>query len=969
MRSITFKINLKNQIKGTLLTPAEEDVFASTHHSWLSTGGIAGLPAIYGKHGDTFTLHGQQAAYLKRMIEQQRIFDIELYIPPQESPEPEELSENTLYLVEQKDDSRPTHGIYAAYEGSFYLGGNVGKFNNDHIRIRGVGIHVIGNYVYRLYGKTTAFGNNRESLVFDRIDLSSQNPEPEILHEDIDDLNSDSVKELSYHDGLFYATIANHLYSFNPSTFEFDQLSFNSNYTNFAFHDGDMFTINNGDIIQVDTETGQTLPNSEVQITIDVYSVEYSTSMCFHQGDLYAVLGLYDENDNHDRYICEINPTTGVGSIIQRVGNVSALSVYDNRFVIQMGTRDEPIDFGVGSEELQNSGLYVYSVDLSEITEIHVDSIKRLRSSAGVAKNPENGMLYSATTERFEDPEDDYTIYKLKLNQYNPITKETTEIPFSNYYNTVVRLRRKDFIQDGNNDMYDVGNVLNTDLFPGISYTHTQQEEFLWDGESFDIEDFPMDGEIKDGSKWFGEGSTYFTNFYPGFFIMAAHNISIDHFFTTGNNGADGDGNVSASHSTITNNGQLYSTFRKSIWNAGDPAIHQMIIVRGDGENIKHIINEDTNSGYQCISNLQGIDRIYYVVVSTYDFIGEEGTMPHSSQLNAITARISNILFDGENDPDSLEDFLATLNQDHANVIDNIDNLYLFTDSAISDSGGDSIYYSGGFNEVHALAYVGNNELILAGDQRNNKGIIMKVNIEDGTIKPLHTSLAINNDWEHELTDMEYHNGVLYGVTGETTIAIIDPETGVITNEFFKKFEDAVSFTDGEARPWSIHSFEGKLYTLFHDDDSNRYIGILNPDTFVISNESEIRIQDRYRLSSGPKPNDISLGRANENFYEFNGWYWDDEGANNWILYFDKRIESIIPITTQNIQIEWCFRNELNRLDQNSSPWSPVGQINAVQYEGNDVEIFFHQQFEEEAVLRIKYKDDNSGKWVFAEYD
>lgn len=964
MHEIKFRVNLLHN--GNYFQNSQELNEVAATKSILVPGYLAGNPKLVKKHGETFTLRGHQATYMKRMIELGIIQNIEVDIETPLLPEPEESPGNTLYLVEQRDNSRPTHGIYAAYEGSFYLGGNLGKFNNDRIRIRGVGIHVIGNYVYRLYGKTTAFGNNRETLVFDRIDLSSQNPEPEILHEDTDELNSSSVQELSYNDGLFYASISNSLYSFNPSTFEFNHISFDNNYASFAFDDGNMFAINDGDIIQVDTETGQTLPDSEVQITINGYSVGNSTSMIFYEGNLYAILSLEDTDNLNDRYICEINPTTGATSIIKRVGNVSALSMHDSHFIIQLGTRDEPIDFGTESEELMNSGLYMYSVDLSGLTEIHVDAVKRLRSNAGVAKNPDNGMIYSVTNERFEDPEDNHTIYKLKLNQYNPATKETTDILLSNYYNTVVRLRRKDYIQDGHLDMYDNANVLNTDLFPGITYTHTQQDGFSWDGGEFDIEDFPMDGEIRDGSRWFGEGSTYFTNFYPGFFIMAAHDISIDHFFTTGNNGADGNGDVIKTHETVTNNGQLYSTFRKSIWNAGDPAIHQLMIVRGDGAGINHIINEDTNSGYQCISNLQGIDRIYYVVVSTYDFDSTEGTMPHSSQLGAITARISNILFDGGNNPDSLEDFLATLNLDHANIIDNIDNSYIFTDSA-----GNSVYYSGGFNDAHALAYVGNNELILAGDQSDdNQGIILKINIEDGTVKPLHTSLAINSDWEHRLTDMEYHNGVLYGVTGNSTIAIIDHETGVITNEFFKKFDDQVSFSGGEeeARPWSIHSFDGKLYTLFKNDNSDEFFGILNPDTFVISNESETYVRERYRLSSGPRPNDISLGRANEDFYEFNGWYWESDGENNYILEIDRLLEST-PITTENIHIEWCFRDDLNRLDQNNSPWSTVSQINSVEYEGNYIEIIFNQQFENEAVLRMKYKNDNSGKWVFAQYD
>jgi uncharacterized delta-60 repeat protein len=109
-------------------------------------------------------------------------------------------------------------------------------------------------------------------------------------------------------------------------------------------------------------------------------------------------------------------------------------------------------------------------------------------------------------------------------------------------------------ISDGARDMFDGGLYINTDLnqpYPinnnssSLPFTHSVM--FFSDsseGIDFAIYDISTDNYnydfmLKDGlvvttNSFFGTGSSYFTNMYPGLFVMAADNISIDEFSLTG---------------------------------------------------------------------------------------------------------------------------------------------------------------------------------------------------------------------------------------------------------------------------------------------------------------------------------------------------------------------------------------------------------------------------------------------------
>jgi len=174
------------------------------------------------------------------------------------------------------------------------------------------------------------------------------------------------------------------------------------------------------------------------------------------------------------------------------------------------------------------------------------------------------------------------------------------------------------FIFDGGNDMYDVGNFLNTDLAIQIPYT---------------------DGVILPSDVEFGPGSEYFTVKYDGVFIMVATNISIDTFEITGNNGADGLGSVDGAVLSTTVNGQLYTIFTKRVYGTSDSTINHIIIVPGNGTGINHTFSANTDNDLHTVTGLSSVKELYYVLVSSYP----SGYLTDTDIINVANAFLTNV--------------------------------------------------------------------------------------------------------------------------------------------------------------------------------------------------------------------------------------------------------------------------------------------------------------------------------------
>src|SRR5690606_11785715 len=92
-------------------------------------------------------------------------------------------------------------------------------------------------------------------------------------------------------------------------------------------------------------------------------------------------------------------------------------------------------------------------------------------------------------------------------------------------------------------------------------------------------EDFIMDGVVYTGasSSVFGTSSSYFTNLYPGLFVLSAQNLDINEFEINGDLGADGGGDMD--NYFFEYNG--YGVFVKKVYNTKDPSVNHIIIVNG----------------------------------------------------------------------------------------------------------------------------------------------------------------------------------------------------------------------------------------------------------------------------------------------------------------------------------------------------------------------------------------------------
>lgn len=179
------------------------------------------------------------------------------------------------------------------------------------------------------------------------------------------------------------------------------------------------------------------------------------------------------------------------------------------------------------------------------------------------------------------------------------------------YFNDV----GNDDISDGGDDMYDGANEINTNLSNLIPYTHTQMTDPpVNDNNQALFEDFIMDGTVELGDSYFGAGSSYFTNCYPGLFVMVASGVTVDYFEIVGNLGSDGDGNADLFDYTLSFGGKDYSVYCKRVWDAGDPSVNHVYIVDTIDANIVHTADLSTDDDDDKIDVLSGVTQIHYLL-------------------------------------------------------------------------------------------------------------------------------------------------------------------------------------------------------------------------------------------------------------------------------------------------------------------------------------------------------------------
>ena len=209
-------------------------------------------------------------------------------------------------------------------------------------------------------------------------------------------------------------------------------------------------------------------------------------------------------------------------------------------------------------------------------------------------------------------------------------------------------------ISNSNFDMYDGANYYNTDLTQlydniagddgdndlSIPSTHTQMTNDVADNpeDSMGYAYIPSnpDGSVEDGTSYFGAGSSYFTNMYPGMFVLVATGVNVDEFSITGNIGADGDTTYAVDVLSLTSNGKSYSVFVKTVEaesnedeDDDETAPTHLIIVPGNSDGITHLYDESTSYDDHTVQGISGRTELYTLTVSKKDgtlFATEEYT-------------------------------------------------------------------------------------------------------------------------------------------------------------------------------------------------------------------------------------------------------------------------------------------------------------------------------------------------------
>lgn len=200
-------------------------------------------------------------------------------------------------------------------------------------------------------------------------------------------------------------------------------------------------------------------------------------------------------------------------------------------------------------------------------------------------------------------------------------------------------------ITDGGIDMYDNGNILNTNLSnsyanvrlggyatrlaTSLQYTHTKQSTTTFS--------FTGNGTVNSGTSWFGAGSSYFTNLYPGMFVMVATEMTgVTEFSVSGNIGVDGGGLLTTDDYTLSVGGTTYSIYRKSIYNTTDPSINHIFIIPGDGAGVTH--SWDTSRQWDD-NVIQGINvsYLYYLLIAKRN--ATTGTLLSNSEATSVITK------------------------------------------------------------------------------------------------------------------------------------------------------------------------------------------------------------------------------------------------------------------------------------------------------------------------------------------
>jgi hypothetical protein len=329
----------------------------------------------------------------------------------------------------------------------------------------------------------------------------------------------------------------------------------------------------------------------------------YSENEIFYDDGLGVLIGGLGGTVNYDTGFWEITTTSGVTSGYEITIDYSTSLVGNQIDKYNLSSIWSPInynevDYDVVIDEIKydyENDLIVYRKDsFGNLVDCTYESINYFSESYG---NP------------------------IKDFQWGNGQKNWGYGPSIFYFNDVSLT--SDDIYDGGLGMYDNGNTLNTDLGQ-IPYTHSQMVSPPVDLLRQASESYFLYESIETvGDLYLGIGSIYFTNLYPGMFVFAATNVSVNSFFIDGGVGADCSSDIDSYTQTYTIGVNTYTAFVKRYFNytTDKPSINHILIVNGDGSGVTHdYTSGGCDSDFDEISNLvfNGVNTIYYLNLSQY---------------------------------------------------------------------------------------------------------------------------------------------------------------------------------------------------------------------------------------------------------------------------------------------------------------------------------------------------------------
>ena len=194
-----------------------------------------------------------------------------------------------------------------------------------------------------------------------------------------------------------------------------------------------------------------------------------------------------------------------------------------------------------------------------------------------------------------------------------------------------------------------------THIDSGVPYTHTQLSQSIG-GEL--PETFIMDGAVTAGTQYFGSGSSYFTNLYPGLFVLVAKSIDISGFNISGGLGADGDGDYSTDILSIPGYSKTYSAYIKTVGGTGDPSVNHIIIIDKDDIGVGHNFDETNENDDHEITGISAATEIHYLL-----FAKDDGVEATNLEILAVIEEYLDLV-DGAN----IATTLSTLNLNYSNI-------------------------------------------------------------------------------------------------------------------------------------------------------------------------------------------------------------------------------------------------------------------------------------------------------------